>query len=121
MSDLWHIIGGDLDAAATGDVLQVDGLDETSQRLLRRLITNPGDYVWHPEYGAGLGSKVGELYDAGAIIGLIRSQIFLEANVARTPAPVITVTPIPDGMSARIQYYDNSTGVLATLAFNVNR
>lgn len=121
MTDLYHFMGDDLSVSPTGDVLQVEGLDQTSQRILRRLLTNPGDYIWHPNYGAGLGKKIGTLFDAKAIEGLIRSQIFLEANVARVPAPVITVTPLQGGLSARIQYYDGSTGLLATLAFNVNR
>ena len=121
MTDLYHYIGGDLEASATGDVQQVDGLDQTSQRILRRLLTNAGDYIWHPEYGAGLGRKVGALLDVPGIRGLIRSQIFLEASVARTPEPVIEVTAIPNGVSVRIKYYDGSTGRLATLAFDVNR
>ncbi|MEJ7685616.1 MAG: phage tail protein [Variovorax sp.] len=121
MTDLYHFIGGDLSDSATGDVLQVEGLEQTSQRILRRLLTNPGDYIWHPNYGAGVGKKIGTLLDVRAITGLIRSQIFLEANVARTPAPVIAVSAIANGISVRIQYYDGSTGKLATLAFDVNR
>jgi phage baseplate assembly protein W len=121
MTDLYHFIGDDLSVSPTGDVLQVDGVDQTSQRILRRLLTNPGDYIWHPDYGAGLGRKIGTLLDIPALTGLIRSQIFLEAAVARTPAPVITVQGIANGLSVRIQYYDGSTGKLATLAFDVNR
>lgn len=121
MTDLSHYIGGDLSVSATGDVQQSDGLTQTSQRILRRLLTNPGDYIWHPNYGAGLGRKVGTLLDVRAITGLIRSQVFLEAAVARTPAPIITIKPLANGLSARIQYYDGTTGKLATLAFDVNR
>ncbi|MGI4776962.1 MAG: phage tail protein [Janthinobacterium lividum] len=121
MTDLYHYIGDDLRASATGDVQQVEGLDQTSQRILRRLLTNPGDYIWHPTYGAGLGRKIGAVLDARAITALITSQIFLEANVARVPAPVITVTPIANGIAVSIKYYDGSTGKLATLAFNVDR
>lgn len=121
MTDLYHFIGDDLSVSPTGDVQQVEGLEQTSQRILRRLLTNPGDYIWHPNYGAGLGQKIGTVLDARAITALITSQIFLEDNVARSPAPVISVTPIANGIAVRIQYYDGSTGKLATLAFNVNR
>lgn len=121
MTDLYHFISDDLRDSATGDVLQVEGLDQTSQRILRRLLTNPGAYIWHPNYGAGLGRKIGTLLDIPALTGLIRSQIFLEASVARTPAPVITVTGIANGLAVRIQYYDRTTETLATLAFDVNR
>jgi hypothetical protein len=31
------------------------------------------------------------------------------------------VRQLADGVSVRIQYYDNTTSELATLAFNVNR
>jgi len=121
MTDLNHYIGGDLSVSPTGDIQQVDGITVTSQRILRRLLTNPGDYIWHPTYGAGLGKKIGTVLDVRAITALIRSQIFLEQSVARSPAPVITITPQPSGLSARIKYYDGSTGKLTTLAFDVNR
>lgn len=121
MSDLNHYIGGDLSVSPTGDIQQVSGLTQTSQRILRRLLTNQGEYIWHPLYGAGLGKKVGSLLDVRAITGLIRSQIFLEAAVARTPPPEITVTPLLGGVAVRIKYYDGSTGKLATLNFDVNK
>lgn len=121
MSDLNLFIGDDLSVSPTGDIQQIDGLTQTSQRVLRRLLTNAGDYIWHPTYGAGLGKKIGTLLDVRAITGLIRSQIFMEANVARSPAPVITVAAIANGISVRIKYYDGSTGKLATLNFDVNR
>ena len=121
MSDLAHFIGDDLSVSATGDIQQVDGLSQTSQRVLRRLLTNQGDYIWHPNYGAGLGRRVGTLLDIPGITGLIRSQILLEANVARSPAPVIVVTPLVGGLAVRIKYYDGATGLLATLNFDVNR
>lgn len=121
MTDLAHFIGDDLSVSPTGDIQQIDGLSQTSQRLLRRLLTNQGEYIWHPTYGAGLGARVGTLLDIPGITGLIRSQILLETNVARSPAPVITVTALTGGLAVRIKYYDGSTGLLATLNFDVNR
>ena len=41
--------------------------------------------------------------------------------MARTPAPVIVVTPLAGGLAVRIKYYDGATGLLATLNFDVNR
>lgn len=121
MTDLAHYIGDDLSVSATGDIQQVDGLSQTSQRVLRRLLTNPGEYIWHPTYGAGLGKRIGLLLDIPGITGLIRSQILLESSVARTPAPVISVTPLVGGLAVRIKYYDGSTGLIAALNFDVNR
>ena len=53
-SDFDQLWGDDLTLTATGQVALVDGTPKGEQRVLRRLLTNPGDYIWHPEYGAGL-------------------------------------------------------------------
>lgn len=121
MADLWNYNGSDLAAGATGDILTVDGVERGQQRVLRRLLTNPGDYIWHPEYGAGLPARVGDTIDVDEITALIRSQIMLEAAVAKEPEPVVTVAPILNGMFVRIQYADAVTGQQVALAFDVNR
>lgn len=105
--------------ASDGDLLPVDGLDRGRQRIIRRLLTNPGDYRWHPEYGAGLGRLVGETRDRYAIESRIRSQIMQEACVARQPLPVITSSPIPDGIFVSIVYTDAELGQQVTLQLNV--
>ncbi len=61
MKDIYHYIGGDLSTSPTGDLRPVENTERGKQRVLRRLITNPGDYIYHPTYGAGLGQKVGEV------------------------------------------------------------
>lgn len=121
MADVYHDFGGDLVLAANGDLLVADGPEEGRQRLLRRLATNLGDYIWHIEYGAGLPARVGDLADVQKIKGVIRTQIFLEPRVAKSPQPVITVDPITDGVSATIQYTDAPTGQIQTLSFSVNK
>ncbi|WP_331693477.1 phage tail protein [Pandoraea sputorum] len=133
MPDLNHIWGSDLTVSASGDLLMVDGSDQTQQRILRRLMTNPrgpavggvppepGDYIFHLDYGAGLPREVGRTVDIGRIRAKIRGQILREATVARQPAPVITVQAIPQGVSVSIRYTDNQTGQQATLSFNVNQ
>lgn len=121
MNDIDHFIGGDLGLSATGDLL-VDGATLTGQqRVLRRLITNPGDYPWHLEYGAGLPREVGALTDVPRLTSLIRSQILLEAAVARTPDPIVQVTPIQSGVTVKVQYTDAETGENVSLNFDVNR
>ena len=117
--DLAHWFGQDLNVAASGDLLTVDGVAKGTQRILRRLLTNPGDYIWHPDYGAGLASKIGQPFDAEACEALIKAQIYLEASVARSPQPVITVTEITNGLSVSIQYTDNDTGQVVALSFPV--
>jgi len=46
MSDISHLWGNDLTIGPTGDlaVASNDGL--TQQRVLRRLLTSVGDYIW---------------------------------------------------------------------------
>ena len=121
MTDLYHYIGADLGLSPTGDLRPVSGLDLGKQRVLRRLMTNPGDYLFHPDYGAGLGAKVGSVTNVGELTALIRGQMLLEEAVAQSPAPVIAVTPINDGVSVYIQYTDAPSGQLATLSFDVSR
>ncbi|NMM21851.1 MAG: phage tail protein [Rhodoferax sp.] len=121
MSDLNHYIGGDIAVSATADVGVAVDLTASQQRVLRRLLTNPGDYIWHPDYGAGLPAEVGKLADERRIRGLIKSQIFKEASVLQSPAPIITVTMLVGGVSVRIWFADAQTGQLATLSFDVNR
>jgi hypothetical protein len=121
LNDIDHYIGGDIAVSGTADVNVATALTASQQRVLRRLLTNPGDYVWHPDYGAGLPAEVGKLADERRIRGLIQSQIFKEAVVLQSPPPIITVTMLVGGVSVRIQYADAQTGQLATLAFDVTR
>jgi hypothetical protein len=117
--DLAHWFGQDLNAAASGDLLTVDGTAKGQQRVLRRLLTNGGDYIWEVAYGAGLAAKIGQPFDASACEAVIRSQIFLEACVSRTPAPVISVSEIANGLFVQIQYTDSDTGQIVPLSFTV--
>lgn len=106
MSDLTHVFGGDLAVAAHGDLASVAGTTLGQQRVLRRLLTNAGDYIWHTDYGAGLPAMIGTPVNAAAIAGLVRSQIFLENTVARIPAPAITVEAESSIISLSITYSD---------------
>ena len=106
MSDINHTFGGDLAVSASGDLAAVSGGALGQQRVLRRLLTNAGDYIWQLTYGAGLPSMIGMTVDAAAISGLVRSQIFLESAVAHTPTPVIDVQAQSSIVSLQITYSD---------------
>jgi hypothetical protein len=121
MKDLNHYAGGDLSLSPTGSLSTVEGIERGKQRILRRLITNPGDYLFHPEYGAGLGRYVGALTNIPEIIALIRGQILLEDCVAKKPAPVISVSTDNETFSVTISYTDAPLGEPVTLSFEVNR
>jgi phage baseplate assembly protein W len=120
MADAWHQFGADLAVGATGDVLPVDGSLLGQQRVLRRLLTNPGDYIWSPGYGAGLARFVGQPASAARIEAVIRSQILQEAAVAQTPAPVVAVTADNAGtVYVELRYADAATGATQSLTFSV--
>lgn len=116
MTDLAHVMGQDLSFGPTGDFALVDGADETTQRLLRRLLTNPHGYLWRSDYGAGLAAFVGQPAQETRIAAIARAQVFMEAAVAQVPAPVIGVTSYPDGTVALdVSYADAGTGATFAL------
>ncbi|MBN9510741.1 MAG: hypothetical protein J0I21_16735 [Alphaproteobacteria bacterium] len=120
MPDISHQYGADLAASAGGDLATADGTLLGQQRVLRRLLTNPGDYVWNLGYGAGLAQFVGQPASAARITSVIRSEIFQESAVARTPEPVIDVTVDPSGaVIVAVRYADATTGATQTLNFTV--
>ncbi len=118
MPDLSHLWGNDLTLSPTGDLATADTPNVTQQRVLRRLLTNPGDYIWSLDYGAGLANYVGTPGATSAISSAIRGQIFKESAVAQTPAPVIDLQPDQAGdLYVTISYADADTGITQTLAF----
>ncbi len=121
MADLNHYIGNDLTVSNTGDLDVASGTLEGQQRVLRRLLTNPTDYIWHPDYGAAVPAEVGADGDQLRIQGVIRSQIFNEAAVSETPDPEITITAVSTGISSMIQYTDSTTGEAASISFDIDR
>ena len=118
MTDIAHLWGNDLAFSPTGDLATAEAPALTQQRVLRRLLTNPGDYIWALDYGAGLAGFVGQPGAAAAIGAAIRGQIFKEAAVAQTPAPVVTLQPDPSGsLYVHVRYADAASATTQTLAF----
>ena len=124
MADISHQWGSDLTIGSTGDLVAVAGATLGQQRLLRRLLTSPGDYIWQPYYGAGLARFIGQPGNALQIRAVVRSQIFKEAAVARTPEPVIDVSFGPAGAGGtvyvHIRYVDADSGQTQLLSFSVS-
>lgn len=121
--DISQFFGGDLIASSNGDLQTVDGVDWSQQRILRRLLTNPGDYIWRPTYGAGLQRYIGQALSLAKyqeIEGLIRSQIFLETSVSKTPAPVINLSATQTELFCSIQYTEANTKTLQVLTFSAS-
>ena len=94
------------------------------QRLLRRLLTTPGEYIWQPDYGAGLARFIGQPASPLQIRAVIRSQIFKESAVAQNPEPVIDVQIAPGGVAGTvyvaIRYVDAPSGQTQVLSFSVS-
>lgn len=111
MADVAHDFGSDLTAGPTGDLAVVTGTLEGQQRVLRRLMTNPGAYIWQLPYGAGLARFLGQPTSAARIASVTRGQMFQEAAVTRDPAPSIEVLTQTNGVvTESIQYIDADTG-----------
>ena len=119
MVDISHQFGADLALSATGDLAMATGALLTQQRVLKRLLTNPGDYIWNPDYGAGLAAFVGQPASTARIASVIRSQIFKEAAVGRTPEPLIDIQFSRSGaIYVHLRYADSSTGETQILSFS---
>lgn len=122
INDLDQNFGSDLTLSAISDLQSVSGLVRSQQRVLRRLLTNPGDYIWHPDYGAGLPSFVGQYLSSSRfdeIKSLILSQIYLEDSVAKTPEPEILLQTIQSGLFVQINYTENASRQPVVLTFEV--
>ena len=120
MSDLGSEWAGDLTSSETGDVVIVGVPALGTERVLRRLLTNPGAYLWHPEYGAGLARFVGQPIDKAGLEALIRSQMLLETAVANDPEPIVEVQSDPGGsLFVQVRYADADTAEMLTLNIQV--
>ncbi len=125
MPDILHQWGADLTTGPTGDLATASGTTLGQQRILRRLLTNPGEYIWQQDYGAGLGQFIGQPGNAMRIRAAIRSQMFKEISVARRPEPVIDVdlnTMTSSGaVFVHIRYVDAPSGQTQYLSFPMER
>lgn len=116
--DCGHWYGNDLALSPSGDLLAVKQKTRSQQRVLRRLLTSPGDYLAHMDYGAGLPQHVGMTLDTPALTGLVRAQMRLEASVARSPEPTLRPTPIVNGVSLAINYTVAPGALPAVVSFD---
>ena len=121
--DLYQYYGNDLTVSNTGDIAVIDGITLSQQRILRRLLTPPGTYIFDVAYGAGLQAYIGLPLDIvlyNQIQAVINAQMLLETSVATNPAPVITLSANQTILFADIQYTDAPSGTLQTLSFSVS-
>jgi phage baseplate assembly protein W len=120
--DIFHWWEQDLVILPTGDLLLASGTIEGEQRVLRRLLTSPGKYVFHLEYGAGLPNYVGQPVPVQSVASLISSQMALEDAVSQSPLPVVQARGNALGsLNVNIKYVDANTGLPALLDFDVSQ
>jgi hypothetical protein len=121
LNDAYLTWSGDLQVSPIGDVLLVSDGALGQQRVLRRLLTNMNDYIWAPDYGAGLGEYVGAATNTRQIVGGIRRQLFDEATVARLPQPAVEVDLVGDGgIYVDLQYSDAVSLTAQSLTFTIS-
>lgn len=123
LADFDHYIGGDISASSSGNIATCTGTLRGQQRVLRRLLTNPGDYIFEPEYGGGLPQWVGRTAELAKLRAVIVGQMALEPSVAKTPTPQVNLSQIANsdggGFAVAIAYTDAATGEPVALSFNV--
>jgi hypothetical protein len=118
MYDINLVWGGDLSVGSNGDLALVSGPVQTNQRVLRRLLTNSGDYIWNLGYGGGLATFVGSTANAADVEAVIRNQLGLESAIAANPAPTVlmqTVSSVGGCVTAEITYSMSSSDDLVNL------
>ena len=115
--------GNDISLNSSGDIQQSSKTDLANQSIIRRLLTNPGEYIWHPTYGAGIGRFVGENLSSenfDNIKNIITSQMLMESTVAQFPLPKITLSSTNGTvLICDITYYDAILKNPETISFKV--
>ena len=122
MNDIFHSWGGDLQVGSGGDLAISTGSDVITQRVLRRLLTNPGGYLWNLDYGGGLAQFVGANADHAYISGVVTTQLALESAVPTTPPPTVSVSIVNAAngyVVANISYADPNSSTPVQLSLPV--
>jgi hypothetical protein len=121
--DVYLNWGNDFVLSSTNDLLLADGSNLSDQRIIRRLMTNPLDYIWDAVYGAGLPSYVGQPESTDNLDNIrssITQQIFLENTVSQIPQPEIFMQTIQNGLFAQINYTLSPSQQAIVLNFEVS-
>lgn len=121
IADVYHFFGEDIRVSNTGDLLVASGEDRTRQRIIRRLLTGDGEYIFHNEYGAGLRARIGDTLNVQEMQSLIEGQVILEESVAASPLPVVSLRKIDGGAAATITYFNAEMGIQNGLSFSLTQ
>jgi len=123
MNDIDQTYGQDFGVGPTGDLQLVGASVRTKQRILRRLITPTGTYLWHQDYGAGVPEDVGADMSPDRlreIKATITGQVLQEDTVAKSPAPVVTLKPKGNELYCSIQFTESANNTPQVLTFTAS-
>ena len=124
MPSEFHWWGLDTQFSAAGDDATAAAIDEINQRIVRACMTAPGEYVWEPSYGLGLGRYVGQALTADKFAEIkagINTVVAQQPEVQRQPGPAIMFVNDPAGLiAAQIAYTYAPTGQTVTLTVPPN-
>lgn len=112
MNDIYLDWGGDLALSDSGDIAVVSGTTFINQRVCRRLLTNPGDYLWSRTYGGGLSMFIGTPLSPYNLKAVISSQLSLEAALPAIPPPQVATRIVNSAngvVVATVTYADPAT------------
>lgn len=121
--DIEHVYGSDFTLTDSNDLAVVMDVDASNERIIRRLLTSIGDYFWEETYGCGVSSYIGKAMSSQIkkeLTGIILTQIFKEATVAKNPAPVIDFTEGSGDLQCDIKYYSVTDQQLVNLNFKIS-
>ncbi len=126
--------GGDwiLDPVS-GKLTLSTGFEMMRQFILRRLLTNPKknpvsqvvtipDYLFHPEYGLGIGTYVGERVTQKFMTDLSQSiieGIRSEPGVLTSPPPQVQITSSPSGLVQIFAVFYSTLGVQSVIGLQM--
>ena len=115
--DISHLYGNDLSLSITGDILLSTGTQLGQEKVLRDLLTNPGDDMNHLDRGAGVSSNIFEPVDLQRIQTVIMGQMRKETYVDQSQPITVVASILHDNttVNAQITYVDYETGVTSVL------
>lgn len=106
--DLWldaTAAGADLITTTAGDLALVEGQECLRQAIIRRIVTNPGDWATLPEYGCGARSYVKARNTKAVrdeLAERIRGQLSREARVERVAGVSVVTTDDAAGLRIHV-------------------
>jgi len=108
--DIWLDVNdgkhADVATTAAGDLALVTGREALRQAIIRRILTNPGEWALLPEYGCGARLYIKERNTQAKrdeLAERIRTQLQLEPRVLRVVQVVIEALEDAEGISINVQ------------------